>query len=303
MSELIDKPKISIGIPVYNGEKLIEKTLNSILKQTYQDFEIVISDNASTDSTQDICKNYVKIDNRIKYHRQSENMGPYWNFNYVLEQALGEYFTWFAIDDIHAESFLEKNLRVLEENSNVVASISNVKYFGPNLENIEKDNLFQKFKNIFKYRFDKPTKFKQVFPAYGTYEKKATLYLRMDRSTGLYAVFRKSIIKKSMIVKPFASSDLAIILNVLKHGDFHVIDEILMEKYLGGYSSKGIIHTLRFQNTSDLEIVFMSVPFTSWCAKNLGWKIFLKNFDWFVLFNIHGFYLIFSDLIHILQKK
>ena len=303
MNESVNKPKISIGIPVYNGEELIEKTLNSILKQTYQDFEVIISDNASTDSTQDICKNYVKIDKRIKYHRQPKNMGPYWNFNYVLEQALGEYFTWFAIDDLHTETFLEKNLRILEENSNVVASISNVKYFGLNSENIERDDLFQKFKNIFKYRFDKQTKFKQVFPAYGPYEKKATLYLRMDRSTSLYAVFRKSVIKKSMIIEPFSSSDLAIILNVLKHGDFHVVDEILMEKYLGGYSSKGVIKTLKFQNTSYLGIIFISIPFTSWCAKNLGWKIFLKNFDWFVLINIYGFYMIFSDLIHILQKR
>ena len=296
-----NKPKISIGLPVFNEEKLLEERIKSILKQSYENFEIIISDNASIDKTIEICQKYEKIDSRIRFFSQEKNRGPYWNFNFVLEKAQGEYFVWFAVDDKHESTFLEKNLEIMEKNNNVVASISDVKYFGMELNNDE--SFFQKFKNKFKYRFNKKTKFVQTFPAFGSYENKATLYLRMDRSTSLYSLYRKEILKKCMIITPFAGSDLAIILNVLKHGDIHVIDEILMEKNLGGFSSKGIISYLKNQNTGKSGMVFINLPFTIWCSKNLGIKIFLKNLDWFIVINIYGIFLILSDLIQILKRK
>ena len=297
------KPKISIGLPAYNAEKFMDKTISSILNQTWRDFELIISDNASTDKTSEICKKFERMDSRIKFFKQEKNMGPYWNFNFVLEKAQGEYFVWFATDDEHENTFLEKNLKILEENKNVVASISNVEYFGDNIDTIDMKNFFQNIKDKLKYRFDKKTKFIQVFPTNGTFERRATLYLRMDRSTAFYSLFRSSIIKKCMIITPFASSDLAIILNVLKHGQVNVLNEILMKKNLGGYSSKGIISYLRNQNTKLFYIIFMNLPFTMWCAKNLGAKIFLKNFDWFIVINAYGIFLILSDLIQILKNK
>ncbi len=296
-----NKPKISIGLPIFNEEKLLEECIKSILGQSYENFEIIVSDNASTDKTVEICKKYEKIDSRIEFFSQEKNRGPYWNFNFVLEKAQGKYFVWFAADDKHENTFLEKNLEILEKNNDVVASISDVKYFGMELNNNE--SFFQKFKNKFKYRFDKKTKFIQTFPTSGSYENKATLYLRMDRSTSLYAVYRKDILKKCMITTPFAGSDLAIILNVLKYGDIHVIDEILMKKSLCGFSSKGIISYLKNQNTGKSGIVFINLPFTIWCAKNLGIKIFLKNMDWFIVINVYGLFLILSDLIQILKGK
>ncbi len=296
-----NKPKISIGLPVFNEEELLEDRIKSILEQSYGNFEIIISDNASTDKTVEICKKYDKIDSRIRFFEQEKNRGPYWNFNFVLEKARGEYFVWFAVDDEHESTFLEKNLEILEKNNNVVASISDVKYFGMELNDDE--SVFQKFKNKFKYRFDKKTKFIQTFPASGSYENKTTLYLRMDRSTSLYALYRKNILKKCMITTPFAGSDLAIILNVLKYGDIHVIDEILMKKNLGGYSSKGIISYLKNQNIGKSRMVFINLPFTIWCAKNLGVKIFLKNIDWFIVINIYGMYLILSDVNQIMKRK
>jgi len=125
----------------------------------------------------------------------------------------------------------------------------------------------------------------------------------MDRSTSLYALYRKNILQKCMITTPFAGSDLAIILNVLKHGNIHVIDEVLMWKNLEGFSSKGIISYLRNQNTGKSGMVFINLPFTIWCAKNLGVKIFLKNIDWFIVINIYGLYLISSDVNKIIKRK
>lgn len=100
-------PKVSIGMPVYNGEKYIRDALDSLLAQTFTDFELIISDNASTDKTEDICREYVTNDCRVRYLRQSKNMGATANFQYVLNEAIGECFMWAAHDDYWESNWLE----------------------------------------------------------------------------------------------------------------------------------------------------------------------------------------------------
>lgn len=100
-------PKVSIGMPVYNGEKFIHEALDSLIAQTFTDFELVISDNASTDETQTICETYALRDPRIRYVRQTENKGALANFQFVLNEALGEYFMWAAADDLWDEHWIE----------------------------------------------------------------------------------------------------------------------------------------------------------------------------------------------------
>lgn len=104
-------PKVSIGMPVYNGEKFIRVALDSLLSQTFVDFELIISDNASTDGTEAICREYAARDLRIRYVRQSENRGAVVNFKFVLDDAVGEYFMWAAHDDHWGEHFLDHALR------------------------------------------------------------------------------------------------------------------------------------------------------------------------------------------------
>lgn len=115
-----NRPRVSIGIPVYNGERYLALTLDSLLEQTFSDFEIVISDNASTDATQAICDRYVAKDSRIRYHRVPENRGPGWNYQQVFELATGEYFKWQAYDDLLAPDFLEKCVEVLDRDPSIV---------------------------------------------------------------------------------------------------------------------------------------------------------------------------------------
>ncbi|MEI7993365.1 MAG: glycosyltransferase family 2 protein [Methylococcaceae bacterium] len=92
-------PQVSIGMPIYNGEKFIREALDSLLAQTFTNFELIISDNASTDCTEAICREYANQDNRVRYVRQSVNLGPVTNFEFVLNEAIGEYFMWAATDD------------------------------------------------------------------------------------------------------------------------------------------------------------------------------------------------------------
>lgn len=93
-------PAVSIGMPVYNGEKFIIEALDSILAQTFTDFELIISDNASTDGTEAICNDYATRDSRIRYFRQNENAGALFNFKFVLNEARGSFFKWAAVDDL-----------------------------------------------------------------------------------------------------------------------------------------------------------------------------------------------------------
>ena len=109
-----NNPLISIGVPVYNGANFIKEALDSILSQTYKNFELIISDNASTDETEQICREYASKDSRIHYHRSPQNLGAAWNFNRVLELSSGKYFKWAAHDDVLAPDFLLKCVEVLE---------------------------------------------------------------------------------------------------------------------------------------------------------------------------------------------
>lgn len=107
-------PKISIGLPVYNGERYLQDCIESLLQQEYHDFELIISDNASTDGTAQICEQYVKKDLRISYSRNSSNIGAAPNFHRVFEQSRGTFFKWCASDDICHKSFLRRCIDIFE---------------------------------------------------------------------------------------------------------------------------------------------------------------------------------------------
>lgn len=113
-------PQVTIGMPVYNGEPYLEEALNSILGQTFTDFELVISDNASTDRTGEICLRYARRDDRIRYLRNETNLGAAPNYNRLVDLARGVYFKWASHDDIIAPDYLEQCVAVLDADPNVV---------------------------------------------------------------------------------------------------------------------------------------------------------------------------------------
>lgn len=116
----IKSPKVSIGIPVYNGEKYLKLAIDSLIKQSFQDFEIIISDNASTDKTEEICRLFQSQDKRVVYHRNPVNIGAASNYKKVFELAKGEFFKWMAHDDKCSPNYLEECVKVLEDDPNVV---------------------------------------------------------------------------------------------------------------------------------------------------------------------------------------
>ena len=113
-------PRLSIGLPVYNGEKYLAESLNALLGQSYEDFELIISDNASTDSTADICRQYAKQDARIRYIRQGHNIGLAPNHNFVFRESRGALFKWAASDDLYGRDLMQRCVTALDEHPDVV---------------------------------------------------------------------------------------------------------------------------------------------------------------------------------------
>lgn len=122
MAQASGYPRVTLGVPVYNGGWSIARTLDNLLAQTFADFEILVSDNGSTDDTEAICRRYAERDVRIRYVRQPRNLGPAKNFRYLVDVARGDYFLWAACDDLRSPDFLALNVAFLDEHPDYVAS-------------------------------------------------------------------------------------------------------------------------------------------------------------------------------------
>ena len=116
----VNGPRISIGMPVFNGERYLAEALDSLLGQTFGDFELIVSDNASTDATEAICRAYSAMERRILYSRNDRNFGAAWNFNHVFALSSAGYFKWAAHDDLYAPEYLERCVEVLDRDPSVV---------------------------------------------------------------------------------------------------------------------------------------------------------------------------------------
>jgi glycosyltransferase involved in cell wall biosynthesis len=117
-------PRLSIGLPVYNGERFLSEALDSLLGQTYKDFELIVSDNASTDGTADICLRYAEKDKRIRYVRQERNIGLMANHDFVVQEARGELFKCAAYDDLYGRELLTRCVEALDGDPDAVLAHS-----------------------------------------------------------------------------------------------------------------------------------------------------------------------------------
>ena len=282
-----NSPKISIGIPVYNGEKFIGKCIESILEQTNKNFELIISDNASTDSTPKICEKYLNKDNRIIFVRQDKNMGGGWNFNFLLQKAVGEYFVWVAADTFLLPEFLEKNIAVLESQDKVVGCISKVKIDHTYIDKFKTEKYLLKKIGLVYRPFD-------TLPITGNYMDRIRKYLKHFPWEMFYSLYRTDVLRKSFVhgyllgKDYFVGNDASLVLNVLKYGEIQVVDEFLLVSIPSGAASKGMVSMTRKFSNSNIGLIFPFYPLTRWCTKNLGWKVFLLNIDHFVRLGLDG---------------
>jgi glycosyltransferase involved in cell wall biosynthesis len=295
---------ITMGIPVFNGEKFIETRLDSLLKQSYENFEIIISDNASTDKTESICKKFVKTDNRVIYLRQEKNIGGILNFKFLLNKAKGKYFIWTAVDDILLPTFLENNVKILESQKNIICSTSKIESYGENTDYIDKipeNSLIKRLEKKIRKHFW----LIENISYSGSFEKKIRdLLKKRGREQVFSGLFRTDQLKKIFVQDNFHTGfDLALLINALKIGDIHVIDEILALRYDGGDSSGGMINYANQHNMSFLQALFSYIPFTVWFRKNHGTVILLKNLDIFLKWNLYPLFYYCIDLVRVIFNK
>lgn len=202
------QPKLSIGLPVYNGEKFLQESLDSLLNQTFGDFELIISDNASTDNTEEICRNYAAQDQRICYYRQDSNIGCARNFNRVLELSRSEYFKWAAYDDLHAPDFISKCMQVLEQNPDYILCHSHTSFIDEQGKFLQNYNI-----NLNTNSAKVQIRFNELLTKHLGYQ--------------MYGVIRKSALKKIPPMGGYGNADGILLLRLGMIGQFYEIPEYL----------------------------------------------------------------------------
>ena len=293
-------PKLTIGIPVYNGELFIKKAIESILAQTFTDFELIISDNSSTDSTPKICQDFLNKDNRIQIFTQKKNIGIHRNFNFLLSQAKGEYFAWAAVDDHLDDDFMEKNLKVLESNSSIVSSVGKIIPYGVDSLNIDSKlidtSIFPKFlKNFIKHGRHK--KMIDAGPVSGDINSKIRTFFKITKSLRRwYGVHRTEQLRQCIIKKPFINVEVSVFLNLLRLGDFHEESSTNLYEFDEGISSRGIINMAKYSGHNLFETLFPFYPFTKWVIQNFGINTFFRNFDILFKMNLGGEFALLVDI-------
>ena len=140
-----ENPRVSIGLPVYNGERFVADAIESILSQTYEDLELIILDNASTDRTEEICRKYAGQDRRIRYFRNLKNVGAAANFNLSFRLARGAYFKWAASDDLCRPAFIERCVELLDSRPDAVLAFPDPEFVNEDLTPLPYDDAIKAF--------------------------------------------------------------------------------------------------------------------------------------------------------------
>ncbi len=223
-------PRLSVGLPVYNGERYLEQTLDSLLGQSYENFELIVSDNASTDGTASICRRYEKQDSRVRYFLQPQNIGMAPNHNFVFQQARGELFKWAASDDLYGRDLLLRCTEALDEHPEVVLAHSWTAAID------SAGNVTQS--HDYPLATDSPSaprRFRSIlFGGSGVFESpEGDGRLTRMPSNGIlracdeYGVIRADVMRRIAPLGSYHHSDRIVVLELALHGPFHITPDWL----------------------------------------------------------------------------
>lgn len=211
---MIDKPLVSIGMPVYNGEQYIRRALDSLLAQDYENFKLIISDNASTDATLQICREYAERNNCITVHENSSNIGSHKNFQTVLKLAQGEYFMWAAVDDYWLPQFVSALVDELNRHPEAGVAMCAV-------DRIRGDGTLSPAGTVRFLGVDDPNKM--------TFLKMANkLALPLKYNFFIYGLFRTELLKSAIrLIPEIPSGDRWFLMQIALASRFHYVDRML----------------------------------------------------------------------------
>ncbi len=247
--ETLEKPVVSIGMPVYNEEKYLAQALDSLLAQDIHDIEIIISDNASTDSTPNICEQYAARDGRISYYRNGSNIGGVKNFNSVFRLANGEYFTWASGHDLRSPDFLSSCCEVLSSDSEVVLCCSQATWIDPD------GNPIGVIPSVYDTR------------GLALIERFNMILWGMKYFFPIYGVIRSSELKKTSLFGPIVGSDVLLLNELSILGTFASVPgpQFYMRRFEDSFTMKRSI---------DRSIANYH---TGWFAYLTYWRMIYEN--------------------------
>ena len=238
-------PKVSIAMPVYNGELFLADAIESHLNQTYDDFELVICDNASEDETAAIAQRYVADDGRVRYRRNDANVGANRNFNVGFWETAGPYLRWAAADDTVEPTYLERTVAVLDSRPDVVLAHTKsnaIDRFGAPLIPLSRG-------------FVDPDGFVEPY----RYESPSSQWLEMDRPSQrirsvvhnthrlsfVFGLMRRSALEQTLLHRSFYGADKVLLFELLLQGKFVEVDERLFNR------RSHHMNSTRLEQTSD----------------------------------------------------
>lgn len=205
------RPSVSIGLPVYNGERYLEGAIESILGQSYSDLELIVSDNASTDLTEAISRAAVERDSRVRYIRNAENLGAAENYNRVFNASNGKFFKWASHDDLCAPTFVERCVEGLESNSSAVLCYPRTMFIdadGGHIGEYEEHDDFT--------AADASARFKTwLFDRTGPW------------CNAVFGLIRSDVLAATGLIGKFNSSDVILLGELLLHGTMQRIPDLL----------------------------------------------------------------------------
>jgi glycosyltransferase involved in cell wall biosynthesis len=202
-------PRVSVGVPVYNGERYLAETLDSLLAQTFEDFEIIICDNASTDGTAEVARAFAARDARVRYHRSPVNAGAAANYRRSFELARGHYFRWSAADDLSAPSLLARCVEVLDDEPAAVLAYARTRFID------EQGRVTGDYDDNLHLQSPQPSvRFRQVLE-------------RLSRCNSLYGLMRVDVLKQTRLPGNFVGADIVFAAELSLYGTFWELPEFL----------------------------------------------------------------------------
>jgi len=210
------KPKVSIGLPVYNGAQYLRFALASLGEQDYSNFELLISDNASTDNSVEICLEYAQRDCRIKLYRNETNIGAAQNFNRLFQLSSSPYFMWAAHDDLWEPNFISKCVAALEKHPSVALCSSDVRFIDQSGQPVTERGLRivgGKYNRLNTVNYDLRRRVKELSRELNWY--------------AIYGVIRTAALKKTQLFRSIYGSDVVLLMELLLQGETLILPELL----------------------------------------------------------------------------
>jgi glycosyltransferase involved in cell wall biosynthesis len=218
---IVQRPgaKVSVGLPVYNGERYLDVTIKSVLTQTWANLELVICDNGSTDRTEAICRDFAAQDSRVKYHRNPRNIGAAGNFCRTFELSNGTFFRWLCADDFIGPASIERCVALLEANPDAALACTRTEF-------VDETGATRPYAAV------------QALPQPRAFDRFRAVFNQDPWCNAAYGLYRRATLAKTALQQPFPASDKALLIELSMHGRFLEVDEPLFFRRVhpGAYS-------------------------------------------------------------------